>query len=459
MKIVRPDKEFTLTATVKDERGRLTDPETQEITIKDPWKDPIITLTTPERVDKGLYRAVFKLPKDVEEGTWIIEWLITVHRRAAVQKTEIQVSRKVIGKRELQMEVRLKDYFINFIGEREVSSIMLKSLSKKVLVDCGEGKSIPEGVTEIIVTHAHPENAFGLKSKKLSYPVYVNKFTNPILVKKNFPFRRKIFWKKAFQIGEMNITPVPVLHSVNAPMTGLIIELGGYKVGYFPEVLGIHDKSVLNQLNLYIGDGKSLDEDIVSQREKKKFGHASIRTQLAWLQKAGVKRALFVNLGKWARDSSIVREVFKALGVEFDMKVVAVNSDYRIHISDKLALQKRLPRVTTLEDLLSHCRAPIALEKGSTVIISGTVKPGEMEGSVELQQMQGDETLILLNVSDILPPDIAERLLQKYSDKYSEEAADSVRNLALSSGRRLATIVDMNSAREKEENPKESNEQ
>src|SRR5439155_19047674 len=55
-------------------------------------------------------------------------------------------------------------------------------------------------------------------------------------------------------------------------------------------------------LDLFVGDGAALKRSIVRRRDGTRIGHASIRAQLDWCAREGVRRAVFTHCG-----SAIVR--------------------------------------------------------------------------------------------------------------------------------------------------------
>lgn len=225
------------------------------------------------------------------------------------------------------------------------SSIILERGKHKILVDFGRGlKKIPDDVTEIIISHAHPDHAFGLKGMILSVPVFMNKFSNKILSKENYPFRRKVFWRNPFHLGQIKITPVPVKHSIKAPASGLIFDIDNKRIAYFPDVLKLKDMEVLKGISLYIGDGASLDRDLVRKRNGLSYGHASIRTQLEWLRQAKVPRAVFMHFGKWALQGNLKR-LFRALSSEFGISVRGAFGNYKVRIGKGMHLENALPGI------------------------------------------------------------------------------------------------------------------
>lgn len=129
-------------------------------------------------------------------------------------------------------------------------------------------------------------NCFGLRGERVEIPVFMTKETSKRLPKDRFPFLDRRIVKDSFKFGSIQAQEVPVKHSTVAPTSGLIIHTDEGRVGYFPDVLNIPDKSVLRGLSIYIGDGSSLTRNIV-RATNGKVGHASCARQMAWCQGVG----------------------------------------------------------------------------------------------------------------------------------------------------------------------------
>ena len=64
-------------------------------------------------------------------------------------------------------------------------------------------------------------------------------------------------------------------------------------------------------MDLYVGDGATLDRPLIRRRGSVRIGHATIATQLEWCAAAGVKTAIFTHCG-----SRIVRSDPRKIAVE-----------------------------------------------------------------------------------------------------------------------------------------------
>jgi phosphoribosyl 1,2-cyclic phosphodiesterase len=109
--------------------------------------------------------------------------------------------------------------------------------------------------------------------------------------------------RRPFRIGSLEIEAFDLVHSHVAPAVGLRISAGSKTVFYAPDLVDIEDKrAALMSIDVYIGDGSFLTAPHVRSKAGVAFGHTSVREQLAWCKKAGIRRAIFTHCG-----SQIVR--------------------------------------------------------------------------------------------------------------------------------------------------------
>jgi len=170
------------------------------------------------------------------------------------------------------------------------SALFLRTHGKIILLDFGaswQGKLKLFNPDFIWLSHAHPDHALGLKGEKVGVPVFMTEETSKKLPKDKFPLLDRRIVKGSFEFSSIQAQEIPVRHSTTAPTSGLIIHTDEGKVGYFPDVLDIPDKSCLEGLSVYIGDGSSLTRNIVRMADGKKAGHLSIIAQMKWCQGVG----------------------------------------------------------------------------------------------------------------------------------------------------------------------------
>lgn len=189
----------------------------------------------------------------------------------------------------------MKLTFLGTRGEAEKSSkfhknnsaIRLETHNKVILLDFGaswQGKLKFVNPDYIWISHAYPDHALGLRGEKTKIPVFMSKETSGRLPEKKFPLENRQVVKGNFKFGSIKAREISVNHSSKAPMSGLTIETDEGKIGYFPDVLDVPDKSIFKELSIYIGDGSSLTRDIVRTTKGKRVGHASMITQMALCQ-------------------------------------------------------------------------------------------------------------------------------------------------------------------------------
>ena len=169
------------------------------------------------------------------------------------------------------------------------SAIFLRTHGKTILLDFGtswKGKLKLFNPDYIWLSHAHPDHALGLKKEKVRIPIFMTVETSKKLPKDRFPFLDRRMVSGSFKFGSIQAEEVPVKHSTVAPTSGLIVHTDEGKIGYFPDVLDILDKSCLEGLSIYIGDGSSLTRNIVGGANGK-GGHASTSAQMAWCRGEG----------------------------------------------------------------------------------------------------------------------------------------------------------------------------
>jgi phosphoribosyl 1,2-cyclic phosphodiesterase len=183
---------------------------------------------------------------------------------------------------------------------RRHSALLVSYYDTDVMIDCGadwQGAFEEIGPDAIVLTHAHPDHAFGLKDGA-NCPVYATSETWSSI--DDFPIdeRPTVKPREPFEIGRLRFEAFPVMHSLRAPAVGYRIEAGGSAVFYVPDVVDVHDRdAALEGVELFIGDGASLTRSLVRRHDDKLFGHTTVRAQIGWCQQAGIPRALFTHCG------------------------------------------------------------------------------------------------------------------------------------------------------------------
>jgi phosphoribosyl 1,2-cyclic phosphodiesterase len=205
------------------------------------------------------------------------------------------------------------------------SALLLEYRARTVLIDCGEDwlDHLDDlgSPAAIVITHAHPDHAWGLKHGWPG-PVWATADAWQGMARLPVKDRQVLEERTATSIAGIVFTAFPLTHSIRAPAVGLHVKAGRATIFYAPDVLWIEDRDeALGDIDLYVGDGATLQRDIVRKREDKLFGHVSVRRQLTWCEKAGVKRAIFSHCGSGvvrdhAKAAALVEAFGQALGVQ-----------------------------------------------------------------------------------------------------------------------------------------------
>jgi phosphoribosyl 1,2-cyclic phosphodiesterase len=130
--------------------------------------------------------------------------------------------------------------------------------------------------------------------------------------------RERVACRKPVEVEGLAFEAFPVAHSLLAPAVAYRISAGGRTILYAPDLVAIDDEGdALRALVLYVGDGASIVRPIVRRRDGVPIGHASIRQQIDWCRRAGLRRALFTHCGSQIlRDEDGAEARVAALGRE-----------------------------------------------------------------------------------------------------------------------------------------------
>jgi phosphoribosyl 1,2-cyclic phosphodiesterase len=191
------------------------------------------------------------------------------------------------------IEVRTKQHGMH-------SSLRVTYYGRKVLIDCGEdwlGRVAELNPRAIVITHAHPDHAWGLKNGA-PCPIYATHEAWQGMADFGVREQRVVAPREPADIEGMTFEAFPVDHSTRAPAVGYRISAGRVTIFYVPDVVWIHDReAALAGAKLYIGDGATVTRSMVRKVDGALIGHTPLRTQLTWCQKMGVPRAIFTHLG------------------------------------------------------------------------------------------------------------------------------------------------------------------
>jgi len=202
-------------------------------------------------------------------------------------------------------------------GHEKHSGLLIKYYKERILFDCGEPEFLKENPNYIFLTHAHPDHAAGLNGEKgegTKIPVYCTEETRNLLEEAKVKVRywREIKPQKTIKLGSFRITAFRVLHSIKAPAVCFKIEVGRKTFLYAPDVIKILDESAYDNVQVYIADGSSLDRDLIRKKNKKIFGHASLKSQITEIRKHKIPEMIITHWGKQLiemRDEEIMKKL------------------------------------------------------------------------------------------------------------------------------------------------------
>jgi phosphoribosyl 1,2-cyclic phosphodiesterase len=180
------------------------------------------------------------------------------------------------------------------------TSLMVSYRGADVMIDCGLdslGKFERLHPKAIMLTHAHPDHAWGLRDGA-PCPVHAPKKTWETLTGRRVKDRRLIKDRTPTKVCGITFEAFPVEHSILSPAVGYRVSAGRAWIFYVPDLIFIHErKAALDGVQLYIGDGATVTRSFIRRRGKTLIGHSAVRTQLTWCQKQGVPRAIITHCG------------------------------------------------------------------------------------------------------------------------------------------------------------------
>jgi phosphoribosyl 1,2-cyclic phosphodiesterase len=180
------------------------------------------------------------------------------------------------------------------------SSLLVSYGGAKVMIDCGLdwlGKFARLCPNAILLTHAHPDHAWGLRNGA-PCPVYAAQKTWRTLRRCKIADRQLIRERVPTEICGITFEAFAVEHSILAPAVGYRVSAGHAHIFYAPDLIFIHDRTAaLKDVQIYIGDGATLTRSFIRKRGKRLIGHAPVCTQLVWCEKEGVPRAIITHCG------------------------------------------------------------------------------------------------------------------------------------------------------------------
>lgn len=180
------------------------------------------------------------------------------------------------------------------------TSTLIEYKSVRVMIDCGLdwlGKVATINPDAIVITHAHPDHAWGLQHGA-PCPVYATPVSWELMNKYPIEDKRIVYHREPFTIGPFTFEAFFVIHSLRAPGVGYRITTGNATIFCVHDLIKIEgQQEALVNVQLYIGDGASITCPIIRRKNGQLFGHTTIRAQIGWCKKEKVPRAVFTHCG------------------------------------------------------------------------------------------------------------------------------------------------------------------
>ncbi|HEX9303544.1 MAG TPA: MBL fold metallo-hydrolase [Thermoanaerobaculia bacterium] len=182
------------------------------------------------------------------------------------------------------------------------SAFTVEAEGFRVLCDFGENR---RGLLEkirpdaIFVSHAHPDHSWGLE-EGTSATLYASEITHSLTEK--FPILNRVILEpgKRVSVGPLRLTAFPVVHSVRCPCVAARLEISSRVLVYSGDIVSFESpEDALSGADVYVGDGSTLKGSLVRRHPSGALlGHTTMRAQLGWLAKYGIRRAVFSHFGK-----------------------------------------------------------------------------------------------------------------------------------------------------------------
>jgi len=145
------------------------------------------------------------------------------------------------------------------------------------MIDCGADwlRALPTvSPTAIVLTHGHPDHAFGLASGA-PCPVYASAETWSLIARYKLDDCRVVEPRLPFAIGGVRFEAFPVQHSLRAPAVGYRVSAGHATFFYVPDLAAIPEqRAALRGIDLYVGDGATVVRSMVRVKDHSLIGHA-----------------------------------------------------------------------------------------------------------------------------------------------------------------------------------------
>jgi ribonuclease BN (tRNA processing enzyme) len=172
----------------------------------------------------------------------------------------------------------------------------------RLLCDFGENRRGKlEGIRPdaIFVSHAHPDHAWGL-AEGTAVRVFASEITHRLTAQFPIPDRVALSPGRPVRVGPFLLTAFPVVHSVRCPCVAARLQAEGRTLVYSGDIVAFESADeALTGADIYVGDGSTLKGSLVRRHPGGALiGHTTVRAQLGWLSRFGIRRAVFSHFGK-----------------------------------------------------------------------------------------------------------------------------------------------------------------
>ena len=220
------------------------------------------------------------------------------------------------------------------------------------MIDCGADwlkASASVSPSAIVLTHAHPDHAFGL-ARGAPCPVYATEETWSRISRFPVAERRIVEPRVPFEVGGASLEAFPVDHSIRAPAVGYRVRGDGAAFFYVPDLAAIrHQSEALGGVAIYVGDGATVVRSMVRRRDHALIGHAPIAAQLGWCAENRVARAIFTHCGSGIvkSDPRRIEARIRQLGTEHGVEASVAYDGLMLALA---APKRRMVRAKTTGD-------------------------------------------------------------------------------------------------------------
>jgi len=124
------------------------------------------------------------------------------------------------------------------------ASLLVEDDGVRTMIDCGEdwlGRIGDVAPDAIVLTHAHPDHAYGLHGGA-PCPLHATEAAWTTIDAYPVEDRVVVRPREPFRIGDVRFEYFPVEHSTRAPAGGYRIDAGRASLVYVPDVVYVHDR-------------------------------------------------------------------------------------------------------------------------------------------------------------------------------------------------------------------------